>query len=98
MAKMRKRVAIKWNNEALVEKCCNCLGALVAKFFVDISYRNLLIGFGCIFVQVSVGGLVCYVVASLVPQLTPSPPPLPPLTGIRQRHHDNPLVQVEVED
>ena len=53
MAKMRKRVAVKWNNEALIEKCCNCLGAMVAKFFVEISYRDLLLGFGCIFIQVS---------------------------------------------
>ena len=44
MAKMRKRVAIKWNNEALVEKSCNVLGGLVAKYFVDLSYETLFFG------------------------------------------------------
>mmetsp|Transcript_17390 Transcript_17390/g.35915 ORF Transcript_17390/g.35915 Transcript_17390/m.35915 type:complete len:1447 (+) Transcript_17390:161-4501(+) len=58
MSKMRKRVAIKWNNEALVEKSCNALGALVAKFFVKLSYESLILGFCCFFLQESASDII----------------------------------------
>ena len=44
MNMMRKRVAIKWNNEALVEKCCNLIGGLLAKFVIGFSYSTVIYG------------------------------------------------------
>lgn len=55
---MRKRVAIKWNNEALVEKCCNFLGGFLAKFVIGFSYQTLIYGLLAFVVEESLSDIL----------------------------------------
>ncbi|GMI01402.1 hypothetical protein TrVE_jg10723 [Triparma verrucosa] len=55
---MRKRVAIKWNNEALVEKICNFLGGVLAKFVIGFSYQTLVYGLLAFVVEESLSDIL----------------------------------------
>jgi hypothetical protein len=66
MEKMRKRVAVKWNHEAVVEKCCNFVGGFIAMYLVDLSWWWTLVGMSCFFIEESISDIITVIMLKRV--------------------------------